>query len=172
MLLHVLESLGLDGITISDFGVREGLVNDFVSRHADEISSVAMVRDLRLRSVLQCLDRFQVDPRHPRHVAQLSLELFDGLRRVHKLGALERELLQFAALLHDVGAVIGYDRHAEHSHYVIMNASLRGLPAVELKVIASVARYHNRVRPRKRDRDIKDLDRRTRRTVRWLSALA
>jgi exopolyphosphatase/guanosine-5'-triphosphate,3'-diphosphate pyrophosphatase len=34
-----------------------------------------------------------------------------------------------------------------------------------------VARYHNRVRPRKRDRDIKDLDRRTRRTVRWLSAL-
>jgi len=59
----------LDGITLSDFGVREGLVNDFVTRHAGEISSAAMVPDSRLRSVLQCLGRFRLDTRHPNHVA-------------------------------------------------------------------------------------------------------
>jgi exopolyphosphatase/guanosine-5'-triphosphate,3'-diphosphate pyrophosphatase len=170
-LRHVLEELELPGITLSDFGVREGLVNDFVTRHAGEISSAAVNPDLRLRSVLRCLGRFRLDAHHPKHVAELSLQLFDGLRRVHKLGAPERELLHFAALLHDIGAVIGYDGHAEHSHYIIMNASLRGLSAGELRVIANVARYHNKARPRKRDEDFNDLDKRTRQVVRWLAAL-
>ncbi len=168
---HVLEELKMDGITLSDFGVREGLVNDFVTQHAGEISSAARVPDLRLRSVLQCLGRFRLDAGHPQHVAQLSLALFDGLRAVHKLGAVERELLHFAALLHDIGAVVGYDGHAEHSYYVILNASLRGLTAEELRVVANVARYHGKARPRKRDQDFNDLDKRNRRTVRWLAAL-
>ncbi len=171
VLEHVLEELELSGITLSDFGVREGLVSEYVARHAGEISSIALNRNLRLRSVLRCLGRFRVDMRHAKHVARLSLGLFDALRKVHKLGPLERELLHFAALLHDIGSVIGYDGHAEHSHYIIMNASLRGLSADELRVVANVARYHNKARPRKRDRDFDLLDRRTQRTVRWLAAL-
>ena len=171
LLEHVLEELELDRITLSDFGVREGLVNDYVTRHAGEISSADGVPDLRLRSVLQCLGRFGVDPRHPRHVARLSLELFDGLQRAHGLGKEEREMLHSASLLHDIGAVIGYDQHAEHSYYIILNASLRGLPAEELRVIANVARYHGKARPRKRDRDFNTLDKAARRTVRWLAAI-
>src|SRR5262249_18623118 len=168
---HVLEELGLRGITLSDFGVREGLVGDYVARHAGEISSLAMNRNLRLRSVLRCLRRFRLDAAHSKHVARLSLALYDELRKAHKLGPLDRELLHFAALLHDIGSVIAYDGHAEHSHYIIMNASLRGLSADELRVVANVARYHNKARPRKRDRDFDDLDKRKRRSVRWLAAL-
>jgi exopolyphosphatase/guanosine-5'-triphosphate,3'-diphosphate pyrophosphatase len=130
-----------------------------------------MNRDLRLRSVRRCLGRFRLDPRHPRHVAELSLALFDGLQAIHDLGPVERELLHFAALLHDIGSVIGYDGHAEHSHYMIMNASLRGLSADELLVMANVARYHNKARPRKQDRGFHVLGKHTRRAVRWLAAL-
>ena len=171
VLEHVLEELDISGITLSDFGVREGLVNDYVTRHAGEISSLAMNRDLRLRSVLRGLGRFRIDTRHSKHVAKLSLQLFDAFRKAHKLGALERELLQFAALLHDIGSVIGYDGHAEHSHYLIMTASLRGLSSEELQVIANVARYHNKARPRKRDQGFTALGGRRRRIVRWLAAL-
>jgi exopolyphosphatase/guanosine-5'-triphosphate,3'-diphosphate pyrophosphatase len=170
-LQHVLEKLELPGIVLSDFGVREGMVNDYITRHAGEISSLAMNRNLRLRSVLRCLRRFRLDGSHSKQVARLSLELFDALRKVHKLNPVERELLHFAALLHDIGSVISYDGHAEHSHYIIMNASLRGLSAEELRVIANVARYHNKARPRKRDRDFYDLDKGARRAVRWLAAL-
>jgi exopolyphosphatase/guanosine-5'-triphosphate,3'-diphosphate pyrophosphatase len=52
-----------------------------------------------------------------------------------------------------------------------MNASLRGLSAEELRMIANVARYHNKARPRRRDRDFTGLDKRERRVVRWLAAL-
>jgi exopolyphosphatase / guanosine-5'-triphosphate,3'-diphosphate pyrophosphatase len=174
VLQHVLESVDADGITLSDFGVREGLVTDYLISHGHEISTIGQVEDLRLRSVLQLLQKFQPEDRHLRHaqhVARLSLSLFDGLRRVHGLGDEAREMLHFGALLHDVGAVVGYDRHAEHSSYIIRNGNLRGLSAGEVEMIALIARYHGKARPRKRDDAFGALDKRERRALRWLSAM-
>ena len=174
VLLHVLETLDADEITISDFGVREGLVMDYLTSHTREVRTLGNVEDLRMRSVLQLLQKFQPEERHlrhARHVARLSLALFDGLRTRHGLGNEARDLLQFAALLHDAGAVVGYDRHAEHSSYVIRSGSLRGLSADEVEMIAIVAQYHGKARPRKRDRVFRALDSGRRRTVKWLSAM-
>jgi exopolyphosphatase/guanosine-5'-triphosphate,3'-diphosphate pyrophosphatase len=170
-LLHVLETLGLDGITVSDFGVREGLVTDYIEHHADEVTRLAPIDDLRLRSVVQLLAKFQADGAHPRHVTKLALALWDGFRRVHRLPAETRELLQYAAMLHDIGSVISFDGHAEHSAYVIRNGNLRGFSADEVRIMASVARYHGKGRPRKRDPEFRALDQRARRAVRWLAAL-
>jgi exopolyphosphatase / guanosine-5'-triphosphate,3'-diphosphate pyrophosphatase len=170
-LLHVLDTLGLDGITVSDFGVREGLVTDYIEHHADEVTRLAPIEDLRLRSVVQLLSKFQADGAHPRHVTKLALALWDGFRRVHRLPAETRELLQYAAMLHDIGSVIGFDGHAEHSAYVIRNGNLRGFSADEVRIMACVARYHGKGRPRRRDPDIRSLDRRSRRAVRWLAAV-
>ncbi|HTM58691.1 MAG TPA: Ppx/GppA phosphatase family protein [Candidatus Udaeobacter sp.] len=174
VLAHVLEELDADGITISDFGVREGLVMDYLASHSREVRTLGEVEDLRLRSVLQLLQKFQPEERHlkhARHVARLSLALFDGLSTLHGEDGAAREILHFAALLHDVGAVVGYDRHAEHSAYVIRNGSLRGLSASEIEMISIVARYHGKGRPRKKDRLVRALSGARRRTVRWLSAL-
>ena len=120
------------------------------------------------------LQKFQPEERHlrhARHVARLSLGLFDGLRTRHRLNAPARDLLHFSALLHDVGAVVGYDRHAEHSAYVIRNGSLRGLSALEVEMIALIAQYHGKARPRNRDRAFRRLDRHQQRAVKWLSAI-
>ena len=174
VLARFLDELEADGITISDFGVREGLVMDYMSSHTRELHTLGGVEDLRMRSVLQLLQKFQTEERHlrhARHVARLSLALFDGLRRRHRLNDAARELLHFGALLHDVGAVVGYDHHADHSAYVIRNGNLRGLSADEVEMIAIVAQYHGKAQPRKRDREFRRLDRPQRRTVKWLSAM-
>jgi exopolyphosphatase/guanosine-5'-triphosphate,3'-diphosphate pyrophosphatase len=171
VLLHVLEALDADGITLSDYGVREGLVTDYLSFHAREISTLEQVEDVRMRSVLQLLQKFHTDLKHPRHIAELSLSLFDGLRVSHGLGDESRALLNAAALLHDVGAVIGHDGHAEHSFYVIRNGNLLGFQPEEVQVVASVARYHGKRRPRKRDDTFRTLDKARRNEVRWLSAI-
>jgi exopolyphosphatase/guanosine-5'-triphosphate,3'-diphosphate pyrophosphatase len=171
VLIHVLRGVGAKAITISDYGVREGLVTDFIASHAREISELGGVGDLRLRSVLRCLEKFQPETEHPVHVARLAIELFDGLQAFHGLDASDREILHFAALLHDVGSVIGHDRHAEHAYYIIKNANLRGLTAGELELIANVARYHGKGRPRKRDKNFRALSRSERKSVRWLAAM-
>jgi exopolyphosphatase/guanosine-5'-triphosphate,3'-diphosphate pyrophosphatase len=172
VLAEVLRATDAGGITLSDYGVREGLVTDFLLRHAREVTALEPIEDLRLRSVLGLLARFEGDGPHPRHVAHLALRLFEGLRTEHGLGDGERDLLHFSALLHDVGSVVGYDGHAEHSAYIIRNGSLRGLQADEVEQVALIARYHGKPRPRrKRDPEFAVLPRPTRRTVQWLSAI-
>jgi exopolyphosphatase/guanosine-5'-triphosphate,3'-diphosphate pyrophosphatase len=174
VLAHVLAVVGAEGIVISDFGVREGLVTDYLINHAREISALGEIEDLKLRSVTQLLQKFQPEDRHLRHahqVARFSLDLFDALRGTHRLGERAREVLQFAALLHDVGAAIGYDGHGEHSEYIIRNGMLRGVSADEVELIALVARFHGKARPRKRNAAFRALDRRHRRMVRWLAAM-
>ena len=171
VLLHVLETLGADGIVISDFGVREGLVTDYLVSHAREVTALEPIEDVRLRSVMALLTKFFPESRHSQHVARLALQLFDGLRGRHGLGPDERELLHYAALLHDIGAVVGYDDHGQHSYYIIRNGNLRGLSADEVAVVAHVARYHGKARPRKRDEGYAELTRHQRRTVRWLAAI-
>jgi len=172
VLEQVLRLTGAKSITLSDYGVREGLVVDWLGRHARELSTMESSDDLRLRSVLGLLSRFAPDDRHARHVAFLSLQLFDGLRAWHGYGPREREWLSFAALLHDVGSAVAYDGHAQHSAYVIRNGRLRGFTADEIEVVATVARYHGGARPRKRrDEGYAALPRKLRRIVRWLSAM-
>jgi len=171
VLQHVLEEVEAEGITISDFGVREGLVIDYLDRHAEEITALDKVEDVRLRSVYGLVRKFHDDERHLRHVATLSLALFDGLEREHGLGSDSRDLLHYAALLHDVGEAIGHDGHAEHSRYVILNGNLRGLSAEHLAMVANVARYHGTRRPKKSDQYFRRLLKEQRRAVRWLAAL-
>jgi exopolyphosphatase/guanosine-5'-triphosphate,3'-diphosphate pyrophosphatase len=171
VLEHVLEAAGLDSITLSDFGVREGLVTDYIQRHAAEITALEPIEDLKLRSVTALLNKFHDDPRHPQQVARLALSMFDQLRAVHELGDDARFLLHYAALLHDVGAAVSYDNHATHSYYIIKNGNLRGLAALEVETIAIVARYHSKSRPRRHDPEYRALPKLQRRLVRWLSAL-
>lgn len=172
VLEQILRLSGLRGITLSDYGVREGLVTDWLRRHAAELHTIESGDDLRMRSVLGLLARFQHDDRHPRHVAMLSLRLFDALRPWHNLGVREREWLHFAALLHDIGSTVAYDGHARHSAYLIRQAGLRGLTADEVALVALVAQHHGAARPKKkREPAYAERSRTERRAVRWLSAI-
>jgi exopolyphosphatase/guanosine-5'-triphosphate,3'-diphosphate pyrophosphatase len=170
-LQHVVRAIKGDAVVLSDFGVREGLLADWIARHAYEIKTFDPVEDLKLRSVLRLLAKFRADEVHARHVTDLALALFDGFAREHLLGDDERNLLQYAGLLHDVGSAIGHDGHTEHSYYIIKNGGLRGLSAAEVEMVATVARYHGKAKPRKRDPGFAALKKSQRRAVEWLAAL-
>ena len=170
-LLHVLEAVDADDITLSDYGVREGLVTDYIASHPDEVKELAPIGDLRLRSVVQLLGKFQEYGPHPRHVAFLAMTLWDQLRRAHRLPPETRNLLHYAALLHDVGAALDFDNHEEHSAYMIRNGKLRGLSAQEVQVVACIARYHAKGRPGKADPLYGELPKPSRQAVQWLAAM-
>ena len=50
VLVHILQELDAESITLSDFGVREGLVIDYLTSHVREIRALGDVQDLRPRS--------------------------------------------------------------------------------------------------------------------------
>ena len=168
---ELLRGLGADEITLCDLSLREGLVLDYISRHRKEIAQADRYPDVRRRSVFELAERCNYWPEHSQHVARLSIMLFDQTRAIHGLTDREREWLEYAAILHDVGVHISYEGHHKHSYYLVKNGDLRGFEPDEIEAIALVARYHRQGTPKRKHDGFSGLRRRTRRHVRTLAAL-
>ncbi len=111
----ILRRLGATEITLCDLALREGLVLDYIHRNRKHIAQAGQYPDVRRRSVIELAERCSYWPEHASQVARLALSIFDQTRGVHALTDREREWLEFAALLHDIGTHISYPRHHKHS---------------------------------------------------------
>ena len=81
------------------------------------------------------------------------------------------EILEYAALLHDVGHSIDHDRHNRHSYYLIKNGELLGFTPNEIEIIAQVARGHRKQAPSLDAPELRALGAGKRKLVRGLAAL-
>jgi exopolyphosphatase/guanosine-5'-triphosphate,3'-diphosphate pyrophosphatase len=167
----LLEDLRATEITLSDYALREGLVLDYIARNAAHIRSAERYPDVRRRSVMELAERCGYRAAHAQQVARLALTLFDATRKRHELGRREREWLEYAGLLHDIGIHISYEGHHKHSYYLIKHGDLRGFDPEEVEVMALVARYHRQGTPKKSHGGYGDLPRDRRRAVKVLGAL-
>ncbi len=93
--------------------------------------------------------RYDEEPGHTDHVTALALQIFDGLRPWHNLGPRARELLQSAALLHDIGWSRTPDGKGHHkwSARLIREYAWKNLAPEEVPVVAEIARYHRKAPP-------------------------
>jgi exopolyphosphatase/guanosine-5'-triphosphate,3'-diphosphate pyrophosphatase len=67
---------------------------------------------------------------------------------LHTLANADGELLEFAALLHDIGFHIAPSKHHKHGAYLIENADLQGFTADEIQTLAQSVRYHRKATPK------------------------
>ena len=166
----LLRRLQADEITLCDLALREGIVLDYIHRHRSDIARVDRYPDVRRRSTIELAERCNWEAEHSRQVAKLALALFDQTQTVHRLGDREREWLEFASLLHDIGNHISYEKHHRHSYYLIKHGDLRGFEPDEIEIIALLARYHRRAVPARSHIGMTDLPRKLHKTVRVLAA--
>ena len=167
----LLRRLDADEVTLCDLALREGLVLDYVRRHQHQIAQADRIPDVRRRSTIELAERCHYYAVHAQHVARLALALFDQTRALHGLTDREREWLEYASVMHDLGVHISYPRHHRHSYYLITNGDLRGFEPDEIDVIALVARYHRRSTPKKTHEEYARLTPSLRRTVRRLASI-
>lgn len=167
----VLRRLGAADLTLCDLSLREGLVLDYIARHRKQIAHADRYPDVRRRSVVELAERCSAEIGHAQQIARLCGWLFDATRAVHGLTDREREWLEYAALLHDIGVHISYEAHHKHSCYLIRNGDLRGFEPDEIDIIALIARYHRRATPKRGHEGFTDLSREQRTVVRSLAAI-
>jgi CHAD domain-containing protein len=79
---------------------------------------------------------------HSLHVVHLSLQLFDELQTVHQLGREERRLLEYGAVLHDIGWKWGKEGHAKRSGLMIQSTEQLPLTMEERGIIGLLAVTH------------------------------
>src|SRR5216684_3060393 len=163
---YILKKSGAPELVACTWALREGvllgLAHKVDSRSANES---------RRRSINALSSRFAGANDHGKQVAKLSLKLFDATAPILGLPKTSRELLEFAALLHDIGHAIDHDRHNRHSYYLIRNAELFGFDPDEIEVIAQAARGHRKQAPKLDSPDLKPLSAARRRVIRGLAAI-
>jgi len=148
LLASAMELFGFDELTVSEWALREGMVLESIRALHPVGPAQTGTADIRRGSVEALARRCNWDEPHARHVARLALEIFDLSHRLHRLGDEERELLEFAALLHDIGEHVSVLAQHKHASYLIQHGRLRGFAPDEVLALAAVARYGGRGYPR------------------------
>ena len=143
LLVEIMDRYGMHAMTVGEWALREGMLLEAAGR-----LHLPHPRAIRRGSVLDLCRRFGWPEAHSRTVARLAGSLFDQTHVLHDLGEDERELLEYGALLHDVGGHVSAEDADHHTAYLIEHGRLRGFAPDEVAVLACLGRYHRRGRPR------------------------
>jgi exopolyphosphatase / guanosine-5'-triphosphate,3'-diphosphate pyrophosphatase len=156
-------------IVVSDASLRGGVLLD-MAEPGGRLGAADFERQV-LASADALGVKYRYDRPHGRHVAMLSMRLFDALQEEHGLTGRERLLLQVAALLHDIGVFVNLRGHHKHSQYVLAASQIFGLSDTETAMVGNIARYHRRGLPQKSHLPYVALDRPDRLIVNKLAAI-
>jgi exopolyphosphatase/guanosine-5'-triphosphate,3'-diphosphate pyrophosphatase len=107
--------------------------------------------------VISLARRTDCDLKHAEHVARLAGRIFDQTAALHELPSDSRELLEYAAVLHEAGRHISDRGHHKHSYYLIRHGDLRGFTEDQLLITANVARYYRKAEPDAIDQNFAEL---------------
>lgn len=154
----LMQELHLKEICVSDRSLRDGLLADYLARRTRPRRTEAL--SIRAQSVIHLGRICGFDEAHARQIATMAVSLYDELRRLrlHRLGAWERELLEYATLLHDIGVFLSFNNHHAHSYYLIRNADLIGFDQREIDILAATAFFHRKIAPRNKYPEFESLD--------------
>lgn len=135
-------------LRINERGIREGLILKAL-RKQRLLPAAPRPRNWRDR-VLEYARSCHHDEEHALQVAKLARDIIDALASIFSFGEKERQMLEAAALLHDVGYFISYSGHHKHTYHLVRHADLFGFTPREREIVAHVARYHRKSLPKKK----------------------
>ncbi|SER27568.1 exopolyphosphatase / guanosine-5'-triphosphate,3'-diphosphate pyrophosphatase [Nitrosomonas sp. Nm51] len=141
VLAGIFEGLGLDQIGVSDGALREGLLYDLIGRMHNE--------DIRDKTIMDVSQRYGVDKDQANRVKETAEKLFHQVSvdwALHKKEALK--LLQWGALIHEIGLSIAHAQYQQHGSYLITYSDLAGFSRQEQIKLAKLVRSHRRKFPR------------------------
>ena len=136
---ELIKWLGASQVRTLPVGMREGMIWEALMHGGIALPGLPERRQASVEALAAKLDP---DAGHSAHVRELADRLFLDLRSTLELGDPDRELLGYAARLHDIGLSIAEKDHHKHSAYLVQNAQLPGFWRKEIELIAQVARFH------------------------------
>jgi exopolyphosphatase/guanosine-5'-triphosphate,3'-diphosphate pyrophosphatase len=173
---ELMKGLDIERLRASDAALREGIVEYILDLRGLELGGAAAgarknVGSVRRSSVMELAKRSNVERGHSAQVAKLALRLFDQTQELHLLRTGERELLEYAAILHEIGTHVSYQSHHKHSYYLISHAALRGFTSDQVAIVANTARYYRKSPPKEEHQNFLEISPAQRDVVLKLSAI-
>ncbi len=139
------EATSADHLIVPEVSIREGVLVSFALG-----TNPQMEREFYEQVVASAFNlgkKYHFDETHARHVAKLSLSLFDQFEEDHGMNDHDRMLLETAAILHDIGNFIRASGHHKHGQYIVANSEIFGLSRSDIRIVSNIVRYHRKAMP-------------------------
>lgn len=133
------DALDIDELRISPYALREGLLHDLLGRLEH--------RDPRDTTVQAFRARYGVSPEQVERVQRVALAAFDAIAHDDLLPSVHRDLLRWAADLHEVGLGVSHSHYQEHSGYLVQESDMAGFSQQEQAFLSRLVRHHRREIP-------------------------
>lgn len=146
----VMDQLDVEELTTCDRALREGVLLDLLYREGVIEDGAHGHGDVRRKAIRDMAERFRCDLAHGAQVAKHALAIFDQLGELHGVPASYRDVLEGAAMLHEVGLIVGREGYHRHSFYLIRHSEFLGFHDDEIRLMANLARYHRKGLPKKK----------------------
>lgn len=134
-------------LKINAQGIREGLILESLRQRG--LGSPPTRERYWRDSVLDFGRSCRFDEPHSTQVNRLAQKIFASVASENALDNAHARLLEAGALLHDIGYFIAHERHHKHSYHLIRHANLFGFSPREREIVANIARYHRKAKPKK-----------------------
>ncbi len=129
IMLAVVEGLGIETIEPAPGAMRLGVLYDLLGRR--------LKHDMRDGTVRTFIDRYRIDRAQAQRVAALAERLLQAARPEAPEAA--RQVLRWAALLHEVGWAVSHTSFHKHSAYILRNADMPGFSRQEQDRLGALA---------------------------------
>jgi len=137
ILIAAFDSLHIARMEITPASLREGLLYDLVGRIRHE--------DARQRTIRQFSQRYHVDLEHAARVERTALVFLEQVAKAWEIeGEDNRQMLAWAARLHEIGLSVSFAGHHKHGAYIALNADMPGFSREEQQVLAALVGSHRR----------------------------
>ncbi|MFW2405983.1 MAG: exopolyphosphatase [Gammaproteobacteria bacterium] len=135
ILIEVMAALKFETMSVSDGALREGLLYDMIGRLSDE--------DARERSVRAMEGRYNIDQEQAARVETTAMMLLDQVATDWKIDSpIDRQMLRWAARLHETGLDIAHSGYHQHGAYLLEFSDMPGFPTGEQQVLACIVAGH------------------------------
>jgi len=138
ILSAIFKALRIEQMFFSNGALREGLLYEMEERFARS--------DIRMRTTENLANKHRVDLEHASRVKGHAREMLCQVRS--ELGIKKKselfDLLEWAALLHEVGLSINLRSFHRHSFYILLHSTLQGFNREQQLVLATLARFQRK----------------------------
>ncbi|MDW6092062.1 exopolyphosphatase [Vibrio rhizosphaerae] len=139
ILYAILKDLNIKEMHFSQGALREGLLYEMEDRFK--------CSDIRLRTTESLAQKHRVDLEHAAKIKGLARQFFEQINPNAKISAQDHELvdlLEWGALLHEVGLSISLQGYHRHSEYILRYTNMPGFNSEQQLVLSTLARFQRK----------------------------
>ena len=139
---RLMKLMNAERIWIPGVGLCDGIAFEYAQKNKIMLGDHDFEKDI-VACAMNISKRYMGSRKRAETLENITMTIFDSMKKVHGLGQRERLYLRIAALLHDCGKYISLMDIGETSYHIIMATEIIGLSHMEREIVANVVRYNH-----------------------------